>query len=171
MVKVYRSLHPNSKTYTYETKSKHLKSRIDFFIIMKKLIYQVKRIETRTSIAHDHKEFLVLRMSTEASARGPGNWKFNNTLLKDNEYINLIKSNYPSFQEKYHNVESRDLHWELLKMEIRSTTIAFSKKKKFNLRNRETIIQRKLEELDTEICNNQNLDGDILMGFENLKMN
>ena len=54
-------------------------------------------------------------------------------------------------------------------MEIRSTTIAYSKKKKFNLRNHETIIKRKLEELDTEICNNQNLDGDILTEFENLK--
>ena len=49
-------------------------------------------------------------------------------------------------------------------MELRSTTIAYSKKKKSNLRNRETIIQ-----LDTEICNNQNLDDDILMEFENLK--
>jgi len=54
-------------------------------------------------------------------------------------------------------------------MEIRSTTIAYSKKKKFNLRNRETIIQRKLEELNKEICNNENLGDDILMEFENLK--
>ena len=54
-------------------------------------------------------------------------------------------------------------------MEIRSTTIAYSKKKKFNLRNHEAIIQCKLEELDTEICNNQNLNGDILTEFENLK--
>ena len=54
-------------------------------------------------------------------------------------------------------------------MEIRSTTIAYSKKKKFNLRNCETIIQRKLEGLDTEICGNQNLGGDTLMEFENLK--
>ena len=37
------------------------------------------------------------------------------------------------------------------------------------MRNHETIIQRKLEELDTEICSNQNRDGDILMEFENLK--
>jgi len=54
-------------------------------------------------------------------------------------------------------------------MEIRNMTIAYSKKKKFNLGNRKTNIQRKLEELDTVICNNQNLDGDILMEFENLK--
>ena len=54
-------------------------------------------------------------------------------------------------------------------MEIRSTTAAYSKKKKFNLRNHETITKCKLEELDTEICQNQNLDGNILMEFENLK--
>ena len=48
-------------------------------------------------------------------------------------------------------------------------TIAYSKKKRCNLRNRETVIQRKLEELDEEICNNQNLDDDILTEFQNLK--
>ena len=169
LVEVYRRLHPNSKTYTNETKNKKLKSRIDFFIITKQLINQVKKIERRTSIAPDHKAVFLSIEIDQAPARGPGNWKFNNTLLKDNEYINLIKNNFPSFQEKYQNVESRQLYWELLKMEIRSTTIAYSKQKKFNLRNRETIIQRKLEELDTEICNNQNFDGDILMEYENLK--
>ena len=166
LVEVYRRLCPNSKTYTYETKNKKLKSRIDFFIITKHLINQVKRIETHPSIAPDHKAVFLSIEIDHAPARGPGNWKFNNML---NEYINLIKGNYPLFQEKYQNVENRQLYWELLKMEIRSTTIAYSKKKKSNLRNRETIIQRKLEELDTEICNNQNLDDDILMEFENLK--
>ena len=146
-----------------------LKSRIDFFIIKKQLSNQVKRIETRISIAPDHKAIFLSIEIDQAPARGPGNCKVNNTLLKDNDYINLIERNYPFFQEKYQHVESRQLYWELLKMEIRSTTIAYSKKKKFNLRNRETIIQRKLEELDTEICSNQNLDGDILMEFENLK--
>ena len=53
-------------------------------------------------------------------------------------------------------------------MEIRSTIISLPKIKKFNLRNRETVLRRKLGELDTEICNNQYLDDDILMEFENL---
>ena len=169
LVEVYRRLHPNSKTYTYETKNIKLKSRIDFFIITKHLINQVKRIETCPSIAPNHKAVFRSIEMDQAPVCGPGNWKFNNMLLKDNEYINLIKGKYSSFQEKYQNVENRQLYWELLKMEIRSTTIAYSKKKKSNLRNRETIIQRKLEELVTEICNNENLDNDILMEFENLK--
>ena len=35
LVDVYRTLYPNTKTYTYETKSQKLKSRIDYFIIAK----------------------------------------------------------------------------------------------------------------------------------------
>ena len=96
LMKVF-TLHPNSKTCTYETKNKKLKSRIDFFIITKQLINQVKRIETRTSIAPDHKAIFLSIEIDQAPARGPGNWKFNNTLLKDNDYINLIESNNPFF--------------------------------------------------------------------------
>lgn len=54
-------------------------------------------------------------------------------------------------------------------MEIRSMTIAYSKKKSFNLRNHEIAIQRKLDKLDAEICNNRSLDDDILMEHQNLK--
>ena len=35
LVEVYRTLHPNSRTHTYETKNKKLKSRIDFFLEVK----------------------------------------------------------------------------------------------------------------------------------------
>ena len=54
-------------------------------------------------------------------------------------------------------------------MEMRSMTIVFSKKIRFNLRNRETTVHHKLEELDEEICNNQNLDDNILTEYQNLK--
>ena len=73
LVEVYRTLHPNSETYTYETKNEKLKSRIDFFIITKQLINQVKRIETRTLIAPDHKAIFFSIEIDQAPARGPGN--------------------------------------------------------------------------------------------------
>ena len=72
--------------------------------------------------------------------RGPGFWKFNNSLLEDKEYTTKILELYPQLREKYHYVNDQQLFWELIKMEIRSTTISFSKGKAQAIRRHEAEI-------------------------------
>ena len=55
--------------------------------------------------------------------RGPGLWKFNNALLNDETYVNLIRDSYSGIKEKHTEVTEPKLKWELIKMEIRSLTI------------------------------------------------
>ena len=84
---IYRTIHPSTRTYTYESKSLRLKSRIDFFLVSKQFINDVIKAETRTSIAPDHKAiFLSLKIENNFT-RGPGTWKFNNSLLQDENYL------------------------------------------------------------------------------------
>ena len=85
---------------------------------------------------------------------GPGLWKFNNTLLKDENYIDLIEFYYPQFLNKYSEVVDEQLLWELIKMELRTKTIKYSTQKISSLRNKEEILQNELQELDYKICNN-----------------
>ena len=83
----------------------------------------------RSSIAPDHKTiFLGMELQSELK-RGPGTWKFNNTLLEDQDYIDLINFIYPRTLEKYKDVESKQLIWELIKMELGAKTMSYSKKK------------------------------------------
>ena len=168
MIDIYRALHQNTRTYTYESKSLKLKSRIDFFLIAKQLLNSTKKAETRSSIAPDHKAIFLCLQIDQTFEQGPGNWKFENTLLKNNEYVNLIKKSFLSIQEKYHDVENKQLYWDLLKMEMRSKTISYSKKKR-EQQCREHNIQCKLEDLDLEICNNRNLCDNTLNEYDNLK--
>jgi len=52
--------------------------------------FDVSKAEIRTSIAPDHKSvFLGVEIKSEFK-RGPGLWKFNNTLLEDENYKELI---------------------------------------------------------------------------------
>ena len=62
--------------------------------------------------------------------RGPGYWKMNNALLKESNYLDLVNKTIDEFnaKEEYHNV-SGDLRWELLKLDIKETTINYSKKR------------------------------------------
>ena len=149
--------HPKTKQFTYESKPLRLKSRIDFFLISNSLISATKRCEIRPAIAPDHKAiFLGIKLKSE-TLRGPGTWKFNNSLLNDENYVILINFIYPQILEKYKEVEDKQLLWELMKMEIRCRTIKYSKNKRYELKKREITLQQSLQKLDHKLCNSENL--------------
>ena len=54
-------------------------------------------------------------------------------------------------------------------MEIRSETIRYSKGKSKQSKTRESVIQSRIEELDSKICNEVCLDQQILTEYEKLK--
>ena len=169
LIDIYRQIHPIAKSFTYESKPLNLKSRIDFFLISRPLSSCVKNVEIRTSIAPDHKAvFLNIEVKSEFT-RGPGLWKFNNTLLEDESYKDLIEFYYPQILNKYSEVTDKQLLWELIKMELRAKTIKFSKQKRFSLRNKEEALQNELQELDHKICNSDAFDQEILEKYEAAK--
>ena len=172
LIDCYREKHPTTKSFTYGSKPLNLKSRINFFLISRPLSCSVKNVEIRTSIAPDHKSvFLNIEIENEF-IRGPRLWKFNNSLLEDKNYKELIAFYYPHILEKYRDVTDKQLLWELIKMELRSKTISYSKQRRSKLRNKEEALQKELQELDLKICNgddNNVFDQGILDKYEAAK--
>jgi len=79
--------------------------------------------------------------------KGPGFWKFNNSLLEDCEYVDKLQEEIPLFNNKYSDVQNLSLKWDLIKMEIHGFTIKFSKLKAKQRRNKESILQNKANQL------------------------
>ena len=159
------------KSFTYESKPLNLKSRIDFILVSRPFAVDAKSAEIRPSVAPDHKAtFLSFNIRSELR-RGPGTWKFNNSLLKDDKCKELIAFFYPKIHEKYSNVNDKQLLWELIKMEIRAKTIKYSKQNRAELNKREIILQSELQELDYQICNTafEDLEQGILDKYESTK--
>ena len=153
LVDIYRNLHPSVKSFTYESKPLNLKSRIDFILVSRPIAVDAKSAEIRPSVAPDHKATFLSFNVRSGLRRGPGTWKFNNSLLKDDKFKELITLFYPQIHEKYSNVNDKQLLWELIKMEIRAKTIKYSKQNRAELNKREIILQSELQELDYQICN------------------
>ena len=61
--------------------------------------------------------------------RGPGFWKFNSSLLEDDEYTEKLMFKIPHFINNYQDLKDHGRLWELIKMEIRAFTISYSKQK------------------------------------------
>ena len=157
LIYIFRKQYPQKLSFSYESKALKVCSRIDFFLVALSLSKCVVNIHTKASNAPDHNAIkLSLELSEER--RGPGLWKFNNALIDDEEYVNRIKANYPIIGEKYRDLDDHRLKWELIKMEIRALTIAYSKSKAKRQRKRESDVQIRLEELEKRISESTNAD-------------
>ena len=172
LIDIQRAHYPNLNTYSYVSKALNVKSRLDFILTAKNLQKFVKSTGIKASIALDHKTVHLCLSWPNNSPRGPGFWKFNNTLLKDENYTGEICELIPQIHEKYESLNDKRLVWELIKMEIRDNTVSFTKRKARAAFKRETEISKRLEELDHRICNSDNLSNidDILNEYESLKI-
>ena len=171
LIDIQRVKHPKLRKYSYESKTLKVKSRIDFFLVAKHLEQYVKKCEIYSSVEPYHKAIYISLSWSNPTPRGPGLWKFNNSLLNDEEYVNKIRETYAYTCVYYSDSVSKRLFWEMLKMEIRAATISFSKSKAKSTYRREMEIRRQLDVLDDIICNNfysSEIDL-VLKEFDNLK--
>ena len=140
-----------------------------FFLISNNLTANARRAKIRPSIAPDHKTiFLSLEIADDLK-RGPGSWKFNNKLLEDERYVQLLNESYPEILDKYKDLESKQLLWEMIKMEVRTKTISFSKRRRLEFKKKEIDLQNEIDELDRKICADNCLDTALLNTYEEAK--
>lgn len=172
LVDIQRVRHPKLCKFTYESKSLKMKSRLDFFLVAKTLTRSVKNSEIYPSIAPDHNAIYISLSWSSETPRGPGLWKFNNTLLNDEQYTAMIRSTYAETRSYYSHLEDKRLLWEMIKMEIRSASISYAKHKVKASHQREKEIKRQLNHLDAIICSNffSTDINHVLQEYENLKI-
>ena len=113
LIDIYRDRHPNLQLFSYESKSLQVKSRIDFFLVAKSLVKYVSKVGITVSIAPDHKAIYLCLSLPMMIPRGPGFWKFYNTLLNDEVYVAHIRELVPQIHDKCSFVQDKQLFWEL----------------------------------------------------------
>ena len=94
---IFRLNHPNEKRYTWRRKNPLKQARLDYFIISRPFSDLVSDCPIRASYRSDH-SILELNITICSFRQGKGVWKFNNSLLKDKDY--LIKINNVIDEEK-----------------------------------------------------------------------
>jgi len=103
-----------------ERKAFKVQCRLDYFLISNELNSFVSDFRIVFTPNTDHSAVqLNLILEESKQKKGPGFWKFNNSLLEDNRYVSQLRENFPQFKSTYQNVEDLGLRWDLIKMEIR----------------------------------------------------
>ena len=84
-------------------------------------------------------------LESNETKRSPEFWKFNNLLLMDKCYTWMITKQIPEFISKYCNLSDKGLFWEMIKMEIRASTVIFAKNKAKQKWNEEKVLLMRLQ--------------------------
>jgi hypothetical protein len=114
------------------------------------MLYDLNTVEIKPGYRSDHSLIDISFSGHINKDRGPSYWRFNASLLRKIDYIEYMNTKIDELMVKHANITDPGLLWETMKMEIRSSTICFSKKDSIKKREhiKETIIKcNKLENL------------------------
>ena len=111
----------------------------------------IENADIVTSIKTDHSATALEINSLAEQEQGPSFWKFNNSLLIDTKYVDLITDNIPIWLEEVRKVSDVRVKWDWLKYRIRYNTINYSKKIARKRRGRLHELEQRLEK-DKERC-------------------
>ena len=127
---IWRVLHTYINQFTWKRKNSDEKSRIDMFLIDENLTPLVKSCDIRPAQIKFTDHLAISIKITQIEDKGPNYWKLNNSLLKEESYIQLIIQTINNCKSDYENVEVSDqLFWEICKLEIKKNNQLFTQKK------------------------------------------
>ena len=159
LIDAWIELNPNKRAFTWHKQNPHKFGRLDMFLISDHLRNIVASSSMLAGYRSDH-SMITLHISTLQKRRGPGLWKFNDSLIADDSYDKIVKDlivnviaqyaipvyseNYMSDPVNFESIQftiNDSLFYETLLMLIRGETVKYSK-----------LRARKYREKETELC-------------------
>ena len=153
---IYIDSHPLVKRYTWRKRNPLKQARLDFLLVSNHMSDIVKSCDIKAGYRSDH-SIIELELLMNKFIKGKGIWKFNNSLLKHQDYLTLINNTIEAEVERYalpvyhytflkspDNYKDiifridRDTLLEVLMMRIQGETIKFSS----NLKKKKTALKR-----------------------------
>ena len=168
LIDIYRERNPEVRRYTWRVGNPVVKqARLDMFLISGCLEGYVEKTEIHPGYRSDH-SMITLHLDITKQPRGRGLFKFNVSLLKDPNYIKLVKNTIqttvceyavPIYRDDYvkenlTSVEftiSSSLFFEMLMLTLRRETVTFGIKKSKEERKQEKQLENIIGELENKV--------------------
>ena len=90
--------------------------------------------------------YLTIRLD-DLRPRGPGLWKFNNSLLQDTNFSEYISDRMNALIEGMEHFPSVKLWWDFFKNSLKAEIISFSKTKRKNLSHERVVLTKEIIKL------------------------
>lgn len=167
LVDPWRVNNPTSKKFTWTRRNPTKQARLDYFLISEELMSILGNVKIIPGYRTDH-SIINIEFKINDFERGRGFWRFNNSLLRDKEYILKIKEIINDTVFEYTRPPyvpgpdaelyiRKDLFLDVLLMKIRSLSIYYSslKAKERKDKKKDSITQIKALQEMYDMCPSQ----------------
>ena len=187
LIDIFRLCHPNDKRYTWRRKNPIKQARLDYFLISNSMFDLINTCNIKPGYISDH-SIIQLEIEFSKFQIGKGIWKFNTSLLSNQDYLKIIKKvinkekvkyalpiyqlNYiedTSSNEYLQFVIDEDTFLKLLFLRIRGETIKFSSVLKKNNNSMEKALKEDIEYLETHSTYNDQILNDKKQELQNIR--
>ena len=110
--------------------------------------------------------YLTLRLD-DLRPRGPGLWKFNNSLLQDTNFIEYISDHMNALIEGTEHFPSVKLWWNFFKNSLQAEIISFSRTKRKNLSHERVMLTNKIISLKALLVSGDFSVSSVIRDLEN----
>ena len=147
-VDVYRTLHSNTRKYNWRHFNGTQRSRLDFFLVSEQLGLDIASADITPGSCSDH-SLVDIAFKTNIVKGNLPFWKFNNSLLRDAIFVNLVKQVILDVKKQYalpvydrdnihliddehfgFTIDDQLLFFSILHLEIRGKCISYASYKK-----------------------------------------
>ena len=155
---IFRKKNLKAISFTWSSKDFSQASRLDRFYISFSLLQSFRENKCFPCPLSDH-DFADLFISpVNVSLHGSGVWKFNCSLLSDDDFISTMTSLITAEKEKVPLFTSLGAWWDNLKIQIRRTCIDFSSRKRKKLLSERNSLTKAYSELNWLFCRRSRSD-------------
>ena len=128
LVDIWRVRNPTFRQFTRRCKAPLKMRRLDYFLISDTLQSSVSLCEILNPLESEHSP-IKIRFKSPYTVKGLGYWKFNSSLLDDNNFVQNMKQVINEIIPLVDNYNDPRIGWEYLKMREYTRDIAIKNAK------------------------------------------
>ena len=127
-------------------------SRLDKFLLYSKLVDLAERCDITPCCISDQDYVNLSIYCTASSPRGPGLWKFNNSLLSDTIFCSYLSDCITDLSSCLSAFDSIKLWWDFFKSSLKADVISYAKSKRKELNCERVVLFNRLIDLKRKLA-------------------
>ena len=144
---IFRVQNPYVRHFSWRQRTPFKQRRLDNIFVSNSLQESVTQIEMIPSVLSDHSTVILKLRPLAGDKRGPGYWKFNNSLINDKQFVSQMNSKIDECFHEIIEISNPVIRWDFLKFKMRQFCISYSKQKSREKKQKRISLESKLERL------------------------